>query len=173
MQQPTAPIDAIPTRPFPSAGAAQLYQMASQRLSHQLGQIDGLDQKIATLFGIGYAFVGIAAAFLALAEDGPPVSALVILFLGGAFWLVLCWSCYCGYSLRDWEVGPSLSEAWTYARQYDETKLTYWAAESFTNCYVNNQAFVRGKIFYARAAMILLTTEASAITIALGITAVS
>ena len=155
------------TRPFPDKGERIVYEIARDRVMQQLGQIDGLDGKLATFLGFGSAMIGILAAFLGLREEATPAATNVFLGFAGFFYVLLAVLCLYAFRLRGWDVGPKLGQAWQYSRSYTERNMWWWAAEAYTQFYQGNRKAVRPKVRVARRAIQLLVLESGAIALAL------
>jgi len=153
------------TRPFPNKDPDLICGLAMDRLQTQQRQIDALDGKIGNLLGFASALVAILAAFLALNEDDILCISLIFLCISGAAYIGIVLGSLFTYYTRPWEVGPTLHESWRYAHKYEEKQLGWWAAESFTRSYENNQERVNWKVRVVKINVTLIAMQ----TISLGL----
>jgi len=148
------------TRPFPTKDPDVVYRLAADRLQTQQRQIDTLDSKIGNLLGFGSALLAIVAAFLALWQGAIPCIALALLCLSGTAYVGIVVSSLFAYYARQWEAGPSLDEVWQLSREYEEKQMAWWAAESFTKSYENNQGSVKPKVLAVKVNVALVALQA-------------
>lgn len=160
-----------PRRPFPGASERLVYELARDRIGGQLSQIDGLDLKLASFLGFGGTLVGIGAAVLALREDSPPLSTVILVAAALLLYAVLAIKCLMGYRLQDWQVGPKLEDAWALARKHPEPVLYWWAAEAYTKFYTANRTLLKAKIGAGKIGVWLLTAETGSLALGLLIAA--
>ena len=155
------------TRPFPDKDPDLTCRLAMDRLQSQQQQIAALDGKIGNLLGFGGALLAILVVFLALRSNPIPGNALALLCISGAAYLGMAVGSLYAYYTRPWEIGPKLHEAWQYAREYDEKELGWWAAESLTKSYENNQNKVKRKVWVVNVNVALIVFQT--ITLGLGL----
>jgi hypothetical protein len=102
---------ALATEPrFPAADPRLVFELARDRLTCQLGQLDALDSKIVGFLGLGSGLLGVLAAFVALREDAPIEGALTLIALAGVVYGALVVASLRAYWPRSWEIGPSLDQ---------------------------------------------------------------
>ena len=159
--------------PFPKTEPGVVYSLAMDRVQTQLCQIEALDSKIGTLLGFSGAVLAILAAFLALREGAVPGHALALLCISGTAFLGIALGALRAYYTKHWEVGPDLDEAWQYAREHEERLLAWWAAESFTECFKNNQDNVNLKVRVVKLSVALVVIQAVTLVIGLGLISVN
>lgn len=161
------------TRPFPNKDPDVVCRLAMDRVQTQQRQIDALDGKIGNLLGFGSALVAILAAFLAFSGDAILCVALIFLCISAAAYIGIVVGSLFTYYTRPWEVGPTLHEAWQYAHEYEEKQLGWWAAESFTKSYENNQKRVNRKVWVVKINVALIAFQTISAALGLSLTALN
>jgi len=151
-------------RRFPRADPQLVYELARDRLSSQLAQVDALDGKIVSFLGLGSGLLGVLAAFVALREDVPPERTLALVAAAGLVYALLAAVSLSAYSPRRWEVGPNLDQAWQYTAQFELPIMYWWAAEAFKDQYARNKSRVQDKIGGAKLCEKLMVLEAVLLT---------
>lgn len=160
------------TRPFPRKDPDVILKTAMDRQQQQQTQIDSLDVKLGSLLGFGSVLFSILVGSLlalSLTVNDMEVNqwAWVMLGLSGGIYLLLVPISLRAYFPIGWQSGPNLYETWQRARKDSRRELGWWIAESFTNCYENNQNMAERKAWLTSICIWLIAIET--ITLAAGL----
>lgn len=146
-----------------------LFQLSINRLQKQMQQIDALDNKIISLSNISYALMAILVAAIAIIGAGndeitwpyAPLAVSVISFI-----MIIAVSIR-ATSVKPWEVGPDLKEAWENSSKFKRMQMLSWAANSFRGSYENNSKKIGKKVSSCRNVNIMLIFQMISLIFAL------
>lgn len=146
---------------YPSRHSALAYDVSKAEVGALLEAVDGLDTKIGLIFGFASAILTAPAAFLAIDDSSPGVCTVVLLSLGGGFYLTCALLAYFGFRVKMLGIGPKLNELWANAHNsdYDEETLRWWAADTYKRAYEQNRPHWLEKGRWTELAMFALFVQ--------------
>ena len=146
---------------YPSRHGALAYDVSKGEVETLLEAVDGLDTKIGLIFGFASAILTAPAAFLAIDDSSPPVYTIVLLSLGGGFYLTCALLSFLGFRVKMMGIGPRLDELWAHAHNsdYDEETLRWWAADTYRHAYEQNRPHWLEKGRWTELAMFALFVQ--------------
>jgi hypothetical protein len=165
---------------YPKRDPQLMYELAKDRLACQLGTIDAIDGKIATLVTLASAMLGIAAAVLALRVAPASTSqhtpsntpALITLGIGVVVYLYVAYHGLRAYLARDWNIGPSLDCVWRQHKGKElDDDIKWGVANDFLYDYEENQTDCEVKTSAMRRVFVGAVLETAVLVIALSLVA--
>lgn len=146
--------------PFPAERDADvLLELAESRVDSQLRDVDALDAKLVGLLGIATAIVTIGLALLTVGNTELPRAATALAYVVGSVYVMNVGCFIPAYWVRRWSYGPELTDARSYAADYDLRMQRWWAAETFENAWRQNQQRYQRKVTLAKALFVGLLLE--------------
>jgi hypothetical protein len=146
------------------------YEITKARLDAQMGQIDQLDAKLATLFGFASAILGIFAGLLTVTALPSNVVAKIIITVIVAiaslvyFWIISC--LYKAYQIASWSLRPDYKKLESYTETNSEDEVKGWVADECVRSIDENEAHIKNKAWYIHCAMVALPVEAMLLVVA-------
>jgi len=151
------------TRPFPDCGSKSVYELSVIRWQTQQQQIDSIDTKIGNILGFGGALVAILLGILAILGKPAYCQVSLLFCISGIAYILIVIISLISYFAIKWKAGPDLTEVWKISREYSEDKLVWWAAESFTKSYEDNDSKLQLKAIAIRTNIVLFGIQSAAI----------
>jgi len=136
-----------------------LLDLARERLQRQLSFADSLDSKIAMLFAVGSALVGLLAAIFSLQPEEFGRAAIVIVSICLlAYALVTIVAAVANWP-QLWRIGVSIDWAWDRSQEVGEEVLLPELISGYMDYWRKNSASNRKKARLLRAVFVAILVE--------------
>lgn len=145
------------------------YEVVSSRLDGQIGQIDALDGKVATAYGVAAGLVPAIGAFVAISN--PPGIAVALYVAAIAVYLLLVLAVTAAYRVSDWSLRPDLETLQAHSATLSEETMRQWAAIECVLSIETNEPRIAAKATWVKASLILLAADALLLSAAAAFTA--
>lgn len=145
---------------YPDIESDLSVETARHKLDSQLSAINAIDTKIGLIFGFASATLTLPTAVLAMDDVSPPCSSVVLIAIGAAAFLACAIFSIWGFSVRNWKMGPNLSDLWKLANAENEKTVGWWTYRAYMLSYDENrdQWYVKGDCAkYATGALAIQT----------------
>jgi cytochrome c-type biogenesis protein CcmH/NrfG len=140
------------------------YEVASRRLSEQMQQIDGLDNKSSTIISFGSVVLPVYSAIVALGDE-MSYYAITTLVLAGVVYLFLAYYSYCAYQVSEFSGRPHADDLAERSRKYNPARMKRWVAEERRRSINQNRKAIQRKASYVSKSLVSLTVLAALLTI--------
>ena len=140
------------------------FQVAMERLEQQHARIEGIDNKLATVFGTSSIVLSIFAGFLGSRASDLSDVAVGLLVGGLAVYLLLGFFAYLGYNVREWSLRPNLQALKDNSRSYDEDAMRFWVGDECVESYDANICDLTMKASYLSLTIGLLAMQLPLLT---------
>jgi len=104
------------------------YEVAMQRLSEQMGHVDALDSKVATVFAFANAILPIYGGLLTFSDKSLPPHSWGLLAFGLLAYVLLLFFLYHAYQVRRWDFRPHPPTFQELCLQHDDLTMKLWVA---------------------------------------------
>jgi O-antigen ligase len=145
------------------------YEVARERLTSQLEQVDKLDSKIATIFSFASTVLPIFGALFALFGDEPPQASVVLYGLAMGTYAVLLVFAALAYLQASWDTAPRLEALRTNSASYEEDAMRVWVANECLTAIALNEPRFRQKTLWISISIVLLVVEVFLLSLAAGL----
>ena len=100
-----------------------LLDIARERLQTRFSFLDALDAKVATMFAVGSALLGLLAAIFAVRPEDFDKEALIVVSIAGFYYAVLTVAALTSFWVKEYFVGPQLPAIWEDAQVKEERQF--------------------------------------------------
>ena len=155
-------------------GTRVILEIARDRLSMQMSQIDGLDTKVTSIFGFGSAVAAITAAFLALQSEKLVAIVQLLLGIGLVSYLIMSFEALRTLKVRKWQSGPDLHDLRSRLNEPNQNvaQLQRLVASSLSDALKWNEQHLRPKAASTRRLMWMLASEAIFLIVGMALVAI-
>ncbi len=158
---------------FPNADPELVYELGRRKVELQLQQVEALDGKATGVFQAGGVLLALVGALFAIWSLDVPDMAKGPYAAGAGFFGVIVCLFVVGYLPKDWGIGPTMAETWSYSDKYSETTMYWWAAESFSKEAEDNDEKMKPKLLATAWLPVTFVGEAFELSIGLAFTLAS
>lgn len=144
-----------------------VYQVAMDRLTFQMNQVDAIDTKVSVLLGSGSAILAAFAAFGALGSTRLSLSSAILFSIGIVAYIFLVVFGVLAYRVSEWLFGPKLDELSKYGAEYDEDTMQEWAADVCIRSYEQNKERIGKKASMVDLMIYMLAIQVISLAVAL------
>jgi len=147
--------------------ARLLLDVAREQFQIQQSFIDALDTKIATMFAVGSALLGLLAAVFAVRPDEFDHDALAVVVTAGSFYALLTLAAVSALWVREFSTGPTLPSIWEDAQLTPEEEFVPKLVADYSAARRANDKLHNLKVWATRAAIICVVAETATLVAAL------